>query len=152
MIVGTTFQRVVKKDGSQIFPTRLTQVITDAARGEGTVNQLPQVPVQIVQVGLPSTDTAGARRWDLTIKRSKPGMDGTVQNRFIYDTTLSYRLRSSSDVNKFEHQNRAKVRQSASFGRWEAFAFLDGAKCSGRRGLIGGTSRTQGQTVLLPWR
>src|SRR3981189_2904378 len=46
----------------------LTQVIKDLRVAE-TVNQLPQVPVQIVQVGLPSPDTAGQANGRLDRKR-----------------------------------------------------------------------------------
>jgi len=60
-------------------------VINDLRVAE-TVNQLPQVPVQIVQVGLPSPDTAGLDEWDLDTQMST-GMAGTVQNLLIYDTT-----------------------------------------------------------------
>ena len=90
-----------------------------------SVNHLPQVPAQVVQVGLASPDTAGLDEWDLDTQMST-GMAGNVAKLIIYDTTSL----TDSDValmfNKFTHQNIAKA-GSASFGLCETFAFLDGS-------------------------
>ena len=121
----------------------LTQVIKDLRVAE-TVNQLPQVPVQIVQVGLASTDTAGQDEWDLDTQMST-GMAGTVRKLLIYDTTSL----TDSDValmfNKFAHQNTAKA-GSASFGLCEAFAFLDGSMLVDDEVFL--EAAAQGQTVF----
>jgi len=121
----------------------LTQVIKDLRVAE-TVNQLPQVPVQIVQVGLPSPDTAGQGEWDLDTQMST-GMAGNVQNLLIYDTTSL----TDSDValmfNKFAQQNLARA-GSASFGLCEAFAFLDGSMLADDQVFL--EAAAQGQTVF----
>ena len=121
----------------------LTQVIKDLRVAE-TVNQLPQVPVQIVPVGLASPDTAGQDEWDLDTQMST-GMAGTVRKLLIYDTTSL----TDSDValmfNKFAHQNAAKA-GSASFGLCEAFAFLDGSMLVDDEVFL--EAAAQGQTVF----
>jgi pseudomonalisin len=121
----------------------LTQVVKDLRVAE-TVNQLPQVPVQIVPVGLASPDTAGQDEWDLDTQMST-GMAGTVRKLLIYDTTSL----TDSDValmfNKFAHQNAAKA-GSASFGLCEAFAFLDGSMLVDDEVFL--EAAAQGQTVF----
>jgi subtilase family serine protease len=121
----------------------LTQVIKDLRVAE-TVNQLPQVPVQIVPVGLASPDTAGQDEWDLDTQMST-GMAGTVRKLLVYDTTSL----TDSDValmfNKFAHQNQAKA-GSASFGLCEEFAFLDGSMLVDDEVFL--EAAAQGQTVF----
>jgi pseudomonalisin len=121
----------------------LTQVIKDLRVAE-TVNQLPQVPVQIVPVGLASPDTAGQDEWDLDTQMST-GMAGNVHKLLIYDTTSL----TDSDValmfNKFAHQNLAKA-GSASFGLCEEFAFLDGSMLLDDEVFL--EAAAQGQTVF----
>jgi pseudomonalisin len=121
----------------------LTQVIKDLRVAEA-VNQLPQVPVQIVPVGLASPDTSGRDEWDLDTQMST-GMAGTVRKLFIYDTTSL----TDSDValmfNKFAHQNLAKA-GSASFGLCEEFAFLDGSMLVDDEVFL--EAAAQGQTVF----
>jgi pseudomonalisin len=121
----------------------LTQVIKDLRVAE-SVNQLAQVPVQIVQVGIASTDTSGQDEWDLDTQMSS-GMAGTVHKLVIYDTTSL----SDSDValmfNKFAHQNIAKA-GSASFGLCEEFAFLDGSMLADDQVFL--EAAAQGQTVF----
>jgi len=98
-------------------------VIKDLRVAE-TVNQLPQVPVQIVPSRFGEHRHAGQDEWDLDTQMST-GMAGTVRKLLIYDTT-SLTIRRGSEFNKFAHQNTAKA-GSASFGLCEAFAFLDGS-------------------------
>lgn len=121
----------------------LTQVVKDLRVAE-TVNQLPQVPVQIVQVGLASPDTSGQDEWDLDTQMST-GMAGNVRKLVIYDTTSL----TDSDValmfNKFAHQNIAKA-GSASFGLCEEFAFIDGSMLVDDQVFL--EAAAQGQTVF----
>ncbi len=90
------------------------QVLTDLRIAEAA-NHLPQVQVQVVQVGLASPDTAGQAEWDLDTQMST-SMAGNVANLIIYDTTSF----TDSDValmfNKFAQQNIAKA-GTASFPR-----------------------------------
>ncbi|HUI81672.1 MAG TPA: S53 family peptidase [Bryobacteraceae bacterium] len=121
----------------------LTQVIKDLRIAESE-NHLPQVPVQVIQVGLASTDTAGMDEWDLDTQMST-GMAGTVAKLLIYDTTSM----SDSDIalmfNKFAHQNIAKA-GSASFGLCETFAYLDGSMLADDQVFL--EAAAQGQTVF----
>jgi pseudomonalisin len=121
----------------------LTQVLTDLSIAEAA-NQLPQVPVQVEQVGLASPDTAGQAEWDLDTQMST-GMAGSVAKLIIYDTTSL----ADSDValmfNKFAQQNIAKA-GSASFGLCETFAFLDGSMLADDQVFL--EAAAQGQTVF----
>src|SRR5690348_6628981 len=63
----------------------LTQVLSDLRVAEG-VNGLPQVPVQIIQVGLASPDTSGQDEWDIDTQMST-GMAGNVAKLIVYVTT-----------------------------------------------------------------
>ncbi|PYT34893.1 MAG: hypothetical protein DMG58_03660 [Acidobacteria bacterium] len=121
----------------------LTQVLKDLRVAE-SVNHLPQVPAQVVQVGLASPDTAGLDEWDLDTQMST-GMAGNVAKLIIYDTTSL----TDSDValmfNKFTHQNIAKA-GSASFGLCETFAFLDGSMLADDQVFL--EAAAQGQTVF----
>jgi len=121
----------------------LTQVLKDLRVAE-QVNGLPQVPVQVIQVGLASPDTAGQGEWDLDTQMST-GMADNVSKLFIYDTTSL----SDSDValmfNKFAHQNIARA-GSASFGLCETFAYLDGSMLADDQVFL--EAAAQGQTVF----
>jgi subtilase family serine protease len=121
----------------------LRQVLFDLRVAE-RVNQLPEIPVQIVQVGLASPDTSGRDEWDLDTQMSS-GMAQTVKTLFIYDTTSL----TDSDValmfNKFVTQNAAKA-GSASFGECEEVAFLDGSMLVDDE--VFAEAAAQGQTVF----
>jgi pseudomonalisin len=121
----------------------LTQVLADLRVAEN-VNGLPQVPVQVIQVGLASPDTAGAGEWALDTQMST-GMADKVSKLIIYDTTSM----SDSDIalmfNKFAHQNIAKA-GSASFGLCETFAYLDGSMLADDNVFL--EAAAQGQTVF----
>jgi len=121
----------------------LTQVLKDLRVAESE-NQLPQVPVQVIQVGMPSTDTAGQDEWDLDTQMST-GMAGKVAKLLIYDTTSM----SDSDIglmfNKFAYQNIAKA-GNASFGLCETFAYLDGSMLADDQVFL--EAAAQGQTVF----
>lgn len=121
----------------------LTQVIKDLRVAE-QANGLPQVPVQVIQVGLASPDTAGQGEWDIDTQMST-GMASSVSRLFIYDTTSL----SDSDValmfNKFAHQNIARA-GSASFGLCETFAYLDGSMLADDQVFL--EAAAQGQTVF----
>ena len=121
----------------------LTQVITDLRDAEAAWG-LPQVPEQIVQVGLPSTDTSGADEFDLDTQYST-GMADTVKKLYVYDTTSL----TDSDValmfSRFATDNLAKA-GSASFGLCEAFPYLDGSMLADDEVFL--EAAAQGQTVF----
>ncbi len=118
-------------------------VIKDLRKFE-SVNSLPQVPVSIVQVGLPSPDTAGADEWDLDTQYTT-GMAGNAKRLYIYATTSLTDQDTSLEFNKWVTQDVAQV-ANASFGICEFFPFLDGTMAAGDQVLLEGAA--QGQTLF----
>jgi subtilase family serine protease len=98
--------------------------VTDLRYAESQQN-LPQVPVTVVPVGLSSTDTAGAAEWDLDTQ-SSTGMAGNVSQLYIYDTTS---LTDSDIANAYDHWVKDDLAQTgnSSFGECEYAAWLDGS-------------------------
>jgi pseudomonalisin len=101
----------------------LTQVLADLRFAE-RVNQLPQVPVQVIQVGDASSDTSFTHEWDQDTQLST-GMAGAVRTLFIYVTPSLSELDLALAFNQFVTQPAAKA-GSASFGQCEEVPFLDG--------------------------
>ena len=102
----------------------VSETVSDLRLAE-TTQGLPQVPVSVVQVGLPSSDTAGIGEWDLDTQ-SSTGIAGSVKQLYIYDTTS---LTDSDVANEYSHWVTQDVAQlgNSSFGECEYQAFLDGA-------------------------
>ncbi len=88
-------------------------------------NNLPQVPVQIVQVGLGSSDTSGAVEFDMDTQEST-GMAGTVKQLIVYDADSMNDVDLIPGFNAFVTQDRAQA-GSASFGGCETLEYLSGA-------------------------
>lgn len=118
-------------------------VITDLRYAEAQ-NHLPQVPVQVVQVGLPGTDTSGVDEWDLDTQMST-GMAEAVKTLFIYDTTSLSDADVALEFNRFAAQDVAQA-GSASFGICEFLAFLDGSMLADDQ--VFNEAAAQGQTVF----
>jgi len=118
-------------------------VITDLRKFE-SVNGLPQVPVTIVQVGLPSPDTAGVDEWDLDTQYTT-GMAGNAKRLYIYTTTSLTDQDTALEFNKWVTQNVAEV-ANASFGICEFFPFLDGTMVASDQVFLEGAA--QGQTMF----
>ncbi|HEY4442474.1 MAG TPA: protease pro-enzyme activation domain-containing protein [Candidatus Elarobacter sp.] len=110
-----------------------------------TQQGLPQVPVSVVTVGLPSADTAGAAEWDLDTQ-SSTGMAGNVKMLYIYATTS---LTDSDIANNYSHWVGAHVAQlgNSSFGECEYQAFLDGSMKVDDHLFMQGAA--QGQTMFV---
>jgi pseudomonalisin len=106
---------------------------------------LPQVPVTVVTVGLPSPDTAGAAEWDLDTQ-SSTGMASNVKMLYIYATTS---LTDSDIANNYSHWVGAHVAQlgNSSFGECEYQAFLDGSMKVDDHLFMQGAA--QGQTMFV---
>ena len=102
----------------------VSQVVTDLRYAEAKQN-LPQVPVTIVQVGLPSPDTAGVVEWDLDTQ-SSTGMAQNVLGLSIYATTSLSDSDIASAYSKWVGDNDARLGNS-SFGECEYQAWLDGS-------------------------
>lgn len=88
-------------------------------------NHLPQVPVQIVPVGLGSSDTSGAVEFDMDTQEAT-GMAGTVKKLLVYDADSLNDVDLIPDFNVFAMQNLARA-GSASFGGCETLEYLSGA-------------------------
>ena len=102
----------------------VSQVLSDLQYAE-TKQNLPQVPVNVVTVGLPSPDTAGVVEWDLDTQ-SSTGMAQNVKALYIYATTS---LSDSDIANAYSvwvGDDLARLGNS-SFGECEYSAWLDGA-------------------------
>jgi pseudomonalisin len=121
----------------------VSSVIADLRTFE-TVNKLPQVPVTIVQVGLPSPDTAGADEWDLDTQYTT-GMAGNATRLYIYTTTSLTDQDTALEFNTWVTQNVAQV-ANASFGICEFFPFLDGTMVAADQVFLEGAA--QGQTMF----
>ena len=88
-------------------------------------NSLPQVPVQIVPVGLGSTDTSGAVEFDMDTQEST-GMAGAVKQLIVYDADSLNDVDLIPGFNAFVTQDLAQA-GSASFGGCESLEYASGA-------------------------
>jgi len=102
----------------------VSEVLTDLRYAE-SVQSLPQVPVTVVTVGLPSMDTAAMDEWDLDTQ-SSTGMAQNVQMLYIYATTSLTDSDIANAYSKWVGQNVAQMGNS-SFGECEYSAWLDGS-------------------------
>lgn len=121
----------------------LSSVITDLRYAESQ-NNLPQVPVTIVQVGLASPDTSGVDEWDLDSQMST-GMAQTVKNLYFYDTTSLTDSDLALAFNRFAAQDVAKA-GSASLGECELFPYVDGSMLADDQTFL--EAAAQGQTMF----
>ncbi|HEV2689538.1 MAG TPA: S53 family peptidase [Bryobacteraceae bacterium] len=102
----------------------LTQVVKDLRAFE-TANNLPQVPVTVVNAGLASPDTANAVEWDLD-SQSSTGIAQQVSRLYFYVATSLTDSDIALAINRAVEDNKVKA-FNMSFGECEFFAFLDGA-------------------------
>jgi subtilase family serine protease len=102
----------------------VSQTVSDLTFAEDKQG-LPHVPVSVVKVGLPSSDTAGVVEWDLDTQ-SSTGMAQNVSMLYIYATTSLTDSDVANMYNTWVSQNVAQLGNS-SFGECEYAAWLDGA-------------------------
>jgi len=121
----------------------VSQAVTDLRAFEAG-NQLPVVPVKIMQVGLASPDTAGVGEWDIDTQYST-GMAGSVKTLYIYTTTSLSDSDTALELNHWAHDDLAKA-ANASFGICEFFPFLDGTMAASDQVLL--EAAAQGQTLF----
>ncbi len=121
----------------------VTQVIKDLRTAEADF-KLPQVPVSVVQVGIPSSDTAGLDEWDMDTQYST-GMAGTVKHLYLYTGTSFTDSDLALEINRWATQNVAKA-ASASLGECEFFPFLDGSMLADDNSFL--QAAAQGQTFF----
>ena len=107
-----------------IVEGNLTQVVKDLRTYEQTYN-LPQVPVSIVNAGLPSPDTSGAAEWDLDSQVST-GIAQQVSHLYFYAATTLTDSDLALAINKAVSQNKVKA-FNMSFGECEFSPYIDGA-------------------------
>ena len=102
----------------------LTQVVKDLRTYEKTYH-LPQVPVTVVNAGIPSADTSGADEWDLDSQTST-GIAQRVSHLYFYVATSMTDSDLGLAFNKAVSQNLVKA-FNMSFGECEFFPYIDGA-------------------------
>ncbi|HET9095458.1 MAG TPA: S53 family peptidase [Candidatus Baltobacteraceae bacterium] len=121
----------------------VSQTVADLAYAEQQQG-LPQVPVNVVKVGLSSPDTAGVGEWDLDTQ-SSTGIAGTVKALYIYDTTS---LTDSDIANEYSHWESDDLAQlgNSSFGECEYQAYLDGSMRADDQTLM--FAAAHGQTMF----
>jgi pseudomonalisin len=102
----------------------LTQVVTDLRTYE-TNYGLPQIPVTVVNAGIPSSDTSGADEWDLDSQTST-GIAQQVKHLYFYVATSMTDSDLGLAINKAVSSNQVKA-FNMSFGECEFFPYIDGA-------------------------
>jgi pseudomonalisin len=102
----------------------LTQVVKDLRTYEQTYN-LPQVPVSIVNAGIPSPDTSGAAEWDLDSQVST-GIAQQVSHLYFYAATTLTDSDLALAINKAVSENKVRA-FNMSFGECEFTPYIDGA-------------------------
>lgn len=121
-----------------------TQAISDFRYNEQKFG-LPQVPINRIQVGLPSPDTAGNGEWTLDLTYST-GMAGNARAIYLYTTTSMTDGDITMMYNKWVTQHYTNIGNS-SFGGCEFFPFLDGSMILADEALLQGAA--QGQTMFV---
>lgn len=117
-------------------------VVSDLRYAE-SYEGLPQVPVSVVQVGLPSPAN-GADEWDLDTQ-SSTGIAGNVSHLYIYTTTSLTDSDIANEFNQWRHDDAAQL-ANASFGECEDQAYLDGSMLVDDQILV--QAAVQGQTMF----
>jgi pseudomonalisin len=102
----------------------LTQVVTDL-RSYEKLYSLPQVPVTVVNAGIPSADTSGADEWDLDSQTST-GIAQQVSHLYFYVATSMTDSDLALAINKAVTSNKVKA-FNMSFGECEFSAYIDGS-------------------------
>jgi len=102
----------------------LTQVVTDLRTYE-SANNLPEVPVTVVNAGIASSDTSGEDEWDLDSQTST-GIAQTVSHLYMYAATSMTDSDLGVAFSKAVSQNKVKA-FNMSFGECEFYPYIDGS-------------------------
>ncbi|MGH7682877.1 MAG: S53 family peptidase [Vulcanimicrobiaceae bacterium] len=121
----------------------ISQVTSDLRYYEQQ-NGLPQVPVTVVQVGIPTPDTSSVDEWDLDSQTST-GIAGNVSHLYFYVTSSLTDSDLALDFNRWASQDVAKI-GNASLGICEFFAYLDGSMLADDQVFL--EAAAQGQTMF----
>ncbi len=102
----------------------LTGVLSDLRIAEAAFG-LPQVKVEVVQVGAASADVSGADEWDMDTQYSS-GIAQNLQTLYVYDTTSLTDSDLALEFSRWSTDDKAKA-ASASLGECEIFPYVDGS-------------------------
>ena len=102
----------------------LTQVVEDLRTYE-KANDLPEVPVTVVNAGIASSDTSGADEWDLDSQTST-GIAQQVSHLYFYVATSMTDSDLALAISKAVSQNKVKA-FNMSFGECEFYPYIDGS-------------------------
>jgi pseudomonalisin len=121
-----------------------SQAISDFRWNE-QVYSLPQVPVNLIQIGAPNSDTSGNGEWVLDMTAVQ-GMAANVKQIDLYDMpSLSFSDMAVS-YNKWVIDDKDPIGNS-SFGGCEVFPYQDGSMLAADEVLVEAAS--QGQTMFV---
>ncbi len=140
---GDTDDTAYKTPVAIMAEGNVTQSITDLRTNENAF-KLPQVPVYVKRVGIPSPDTAGDGEWTLDMTYSS-GIAGRVPAIYLYDTTSLTDSDIALEYNHWVTDHLTNVGNS-SFGGCELFPYLDGSMLVDDEMFLEGASH--GQTMF----
>ena len=121
---GSSTRKATKATIAIMAEGNMKGVLSDLRIAE-TAFGVPHVPVQVVQVGVPSPDVSGADEWDMDTQYSS-GMAGNLKKLYLYTTTS---LSDSDWARVFARgpPHTLPMGPGASLGECEAFPELDGS-------------------------
>lgn len=122
---GSTIAIFAEGNLAGILPSAAEPGAPSDLRQFESENNLPQVPVDIVKVGLGSSDTSGAVEFDMDTQEST-GMAGNVKQLIVYDSDSLNDVDLIPGFNDFVTQDLAQA-GSASFGGCETLEYISGA-------------------------
>jgi subtilase family serine protease len=121
----------------------LSQVVSDLRQYEAEYG-LPQVPVRIVNVETPGTDTSGDDEWDLD-SQSSSGIAGNLKQLVFYNTGSLASADLLLAFNAFTAEDSAQI-GNMSFGGCEALDELAGSTAASDQAYMQAVA--QGQTFF----
>lgn len=140
---GSTTHIAILSEGDLGTVSPATGVIADLRSYEKLYN-LPQITVNIVNVGIASPDTSGADEWDLDSQTSTGIAQQVGELTFYVATSLT-----DSDIglaiNEFASADKARA-LNISLGECEVLPYLDGAMLVDDQAF--GEAALQGQTAF----
>jgi len=121
-----------------------SQAVSDFRWNE-QVYGMPQVPVNVIQIGAPNSDTSGNGEWTLDMTAVQ-GMAANVKRIDLYDMPSMSFSDMVVSYNKWVVDDTDPVGNS-SFGGCEAFPYQDGSMLAADEVLVEAAS--QGQTMFV---
>jgi subtilase family serine protease len=121
-----------------------SQAISDFRMNEQQYN-LPQVPVNLIQIGAPNSDTSGNGEWVLDMTAVQ-GMAASVKRIDLYDMASMAFSDMAVAYNKWVIDDTDPIGNS-SFGGCEVFPYEDGSMLAADEVLVEAAS--QGQTMFV---